>query len=116
MKKTTKNASNEKNTSDNRSRIIPLADKVLIRVDDTVDEKKNDFGIIIPDTASKERPERGKVIAIGEGKLNDEGGLIPMRVRVGDRVIFSKYGFDEVKAGDEEYILVSESNILAIIK
>ena len=97
--------------------IIPLSDKVLIKVkDESEDEKKNEFGIIIPDTVNKERPEQGVVVAIGEGKMTDEGTLLPMRVKVGDKVVFSKYGFDEVKVGDEEYILVSESSVLAIIR
>ena len=100
----------------NNLRITPLGDKVLIKVDDGKNEKKNEFGIIIPDTVSKERSEQGKIIAVGEGKINDEGLRIPIRVKVGDKVIFSKYGYDEIKIDEEEFILVSESNILAVIK
>lgn len=71
-------------------------------------------GIIIPDTASKERPEQGTVVAVGPGKYED-GTLIPMGVSVGERVMFSKYGFDEVKIAGQEYCIVSEANILAVI-
>jgi chaperonin GroES len=87
--------------------IKPLGDKVLIQTK---------AGLIIPDTVSKEKPEQGKVVAIGEGRLTDEGMLVPMRVKVGDTVLFSRYGFEEVKVGDQEYLIVSESSILAIIK
>lgn len=78
--------------------------------------KKSPGGIIIPDTAQKEKPERGVVVAVGPGKRGDDNELIPVAVSVGDTVMFSKYGYDEVKMGDEEYYVVSESNILAIIK
>jgi chaperonin GroES len=97
--------------------IKPLGDKVLIKAlsaDET--EKKSKSGIIIPDTISKEKPEQGKVIAVGAGKYDDNGKLIPMSVKVGDRVLFSKYGYDEVKMDGEEFLIVSENQILAIIK
>lgn len=96
--------------------IIPLGDRVLLKpmsVDEL--EKKSASGIIIPDTVSKEKPEQGKVIAVGKGKY-DDGKLMPLTVKVGDRVMFSKYGYDEVKVDGVEYYIVSESNILAIIK
>ena len=94
--------------------IIPLGDKVLVLPLDK--EKKTDSGIIIPDTVDKERPEMGKVVAVGDGKMNDDGKVVPMTVKVGDKVLFSKYGPDEVEIEDEKYLIVSESNILAIIK
>ncbi len=73
-------------------------------------------GIIIPDSAKKEKPEQGIVIAVGQGKWNEDADKrIPMDVKVGDRVVFSKYGYEEVKVGDQEYFVVSESNISAII-
>jgi len=97
--------------------IKPLGDRVVVR--SLTEEEmgtKSLSGIIIPDTVSKEKPEQGIVIAVGEGKWDEDGEKrIPMDVKVGDRVVFSKYGFDEVKVGDEEYIVVSESSILAII-
>ncbi len=97
--------------------IMPLADRVLLRpLNPDEIEKKSNFGIIIPETISKEKPEQGKVVAVGEGKLNEKGEKIPMSVKVGDRVLFSKYGYDEIKIGEEEYLIVSESQILAVIK
>jgi chaperonin GroES len=95
--------------------IQPLGDRVLVRPEDNADET-SPSGIIIPDTARKEKPERGVVVAIGEGKHTEDGKTIPMRVKVDDTIIFSKYGFDEVKIDDTEYYIVAESNILAIIK
>lgn len=94
--------------------IIPLGDRVLVKPVEK--EKKTKSGIIIPDTVDKERPEMGKVIAVGEGKATDEGKVIPIKVKVGNTVLFAKYGPDEIKIDDEEYLIVSESNILAIIK
>ncbi|MFA6339017.1 MAG: co-chaperone GroES [Candidatus Paceibacterota bacterium] len=100
-----------------KSIIVPLGDKVLVKPLSEEDmHKKTASGIIIPDTISKEKPEQGKVIAVGEGKYDDNGKLIPMQVKVGDRVLFSKYGFDEIKIDDEEYFILSESSVLAIIK
>ena len=94
---------------------MPLADRVLVKPE--ADEKqKTASGIYIPETAQKEKPERGTVVAVGEGKRNENGQIIPMRVKVGDTIMFSKYGFDEVKIEDEEYYIVTESSILAIIK
>lgn len=95
--------------------VLPLADRVLVKPEGAESEKRAS-GIYIPETAQKEKPERGEVVAVGEGKRNDNGQLIPLRVKVGDTVMFSKYGFDEVKIDDEEYFIVSESSILAIIK
>ena len=97
-----------------KKEIIPLGDRVLVKPMEK--EKKTKSGIIIPDTVDKERPEMGKVIAVGEGKMTDEGKVIPPRVKVGQTVLFAKYGPDEIKIDDEEYLIVSESNILAIIK
>ncbi|HEY4496232.1 MAG TPA: co-chaperone GroES [Candidatus Paceibacterota bacterium] len=97
-------------------KIIPLGDRVLIKpiVTDELSQK-TDSGIIIPDTVSKEKPEQGKVIAVGEGRYED-GKLVKPRVKEGDRVLFSKYGYDEVKVDDEELFIIKEENILAIIK
>ncbi|HEY4519636.1 MAG TPA: co-chaperone GroES [Candidatus Paceibacterota bacterium] len=92
----------------------PLGDRVLVKPEEAKD-KKSPGGIIIPDTA-KEKPEHGIVVAVGMGKRSENNTLIPMSVKVGDRVMFSKYGYDEVKINDEEYYVVSESNILAVIK
>ena len=120
-KKKTKTAS--KSTSSQKSggtsskvKITPLADRVLVRPF-TEEEAagNNSFGIIIPDTVSKEKSGRGEVVAVGEGKYED-GVLVPVRVKVGDIVFFSKYSYDEVESGGEEYYLLKEDNILAVVK
>ncbi|MFA5000861.1 MAG: co-chaperone GroES [Candidatus Paceibacterota bacterium] len=95
--------------------IRPLGDKVLVKTDKGSDQTKTKSGIIIPDTINKERPEEGVVVAVGEGKRLDNDQLVPLQVKKGDQIIFSKYGPDEIKINDEEYLIVSESNILAII-
>jgi chaperonin GroES len=100
---------------DNKNKIIPLADRVLVKPLNEAD-KKSPSGIIIPDTVSKEKPEQGIVIAVGEGKRDDSGKLVPIHVKVGDKILFSKYGFDEVKFDDEEYFILREDSILAILK
>ena len=95
----------------------PLADRVVVRP--LTDEEAGNVsksGIIIPDTAKKDKPEQGIVMAVGAGKWDEDGEKrIPMEVKVGDKVMFSKYGFDEVKMEDKEYYVLSESSILAII-
>ena len=108
MKKDAKNVDTPLN-------IRPLGDRVVVRPEDSADEK-SPSGIIIPDTARKEKPERGIVVATGPGKRGDDNEVIPVSVKVGDTVMFSKYGFDEVKIDEKDYYIVSESNILAIIK
>ena len=89
----------------------PLADRVLVeRIEDDV--QKSPGGIIIPDTA-KEKPQRGKVIAVGDGRKDDEGKRIAMDVAAGDVVIFGKYSGSEVKVGDKEYLVMHENDIMA---
>ena len=97
--------------------IMPLGDRVLLRPLGA-DElgKTSPAGIIIPETVDKEKPEQGEVVAVGPGKRNDKGDYIPMAVKVGDRVVFSRYGYDEVKVDGNEYYMLSESSILGIIK
>jgi chaperonin GroES len=95
--------------------VTPLADRVLV-LPLGKDEKVSVSGIIIPETVDKERPDQGTVVAVGPGKYNEDGDeLIPVTVKVGQKVIFSKYGPDEIKIGGKEYFIISESNILAII-
>lgn len=95
----------------------PLADRVVVRP--LTDEEAGNVsksGIIIPDTAKKDKPEQGIVMAVGAGKWDEDGEKrIPMEVKVGDKVMFSKYGYDEVKVEDKDYYVLSESSILAII-
>ncbi len=98
-----------------KNSIIPLGDRVLVKPI-SKDEKKSASGIIIPETIDKEKPEKGKVIAVGDGRITDDGKVIPVNVKKGDVVIFSKYGPDEIKVDEEEYYILSESNILAVIK
>lgn len=97
-----------------KNKITPLGDRVLVKAASS-EEKKSKTGIIIPDTIDKERPEQGDVIAVGSGRITDEGKTISMSVKVGDRVIFSKYGPDEIKVEGEEYFILKEDNILAVI-
>jgi chaperonin GroES len=98
--------------------ITPLGDRVLLRpLTEKELESKSSSGIIIPDTVSKERPERGIVVAVGPGRWDEDGEKrIPVSVGVGDMVIFSKYGFDELELEGAEYIILKEENILAVIK
>jgi len=93
-------------------KIQPLADRVL--VEPAKEGEQNKGGIIIPDTA-KEKPMTGKVIAIGTGKLDDNGKKIPFNVKVGDKVLMPKYGGTEVKIDDKEYQIMREEDILGIL-
>ncbi|MCX6798153.1 MAG: co-chaperone GroES [Candidatus Falkowbacteria bacterium] len=92
----------------------PLANNVLVKPFKKEDMTKS--GIVLPDTSDKERPEKGEVIAIGAGRLLDNGQLAPMTVKVGDKVMFKKYSPDEIKIDDEDYLVLSESDIIAIIE
>ncbi len=89
----------------------PLGDRVVVKVSDA--EEKTKGGIIIPDTA-KERPQEGEVVAVGPGRVLDNGQRVPLDVKAGDKVIFSKYGGTEIKVDDVEYLIVRESDLLAI--
>ena len=93
--------------------LSPLGDRVVVQP--ASKEEVSASGIILPDTAKTEKPERGTVVAVGPGRF-DDGVKVPMTVKVGDTVIFSKYGFDEVKVDGTEYLILSESSVLAIIK
>ena len=95
--------------------MVPLGDRVIVKPAESGDERTAS-GFIIPDSARKEKPGQGLVVAVGEGRRNDRGDLIPLRVSVGDTIMFSKYGFDEISIKDVEYYVVSEPSILAIIK
>ncbi len=99
------------------SPIKPLGDRVIVRpLTDAESGSTSAFGIIIPDTAKKEKPEQGVVIAVGAGKWDEDGEKrIPMEVKEGDQVVFSKYGYDEIKIDGKEYFIVAENSILGII-
>ena len=90
----------------------PLGDRVIVKVLEA--EEKTQSGIFLPDNA-KEKPQQGKVLAVGPGKHNDKGELIPVNVKVGDTVIFAKYAGTEVKYQGEEYLIVKESDLLAVV-
>jgi len=90
----------------------PLNDRVLVIR--TEDENKTKGGIIIPDTA-KEKPQKGKVIAVGPGKMGENGNRIPLDVKVGDHVIFSKYAGNEIKIDNTEHVFMKEADILAVV-
>jgi len=94
--------------------IQPLSDRVVVKPVDKDDLSKSPSGIIIPDTANKEKPERGTVVAVGPGKY-ENGEYLPMTVKIGDNVLFSKYGYDEVKIEGNEYYILTEASVLAII-
>ena len=96
--------------------VLPLADRILVKPFDVAESaSKTASGIIIPDTVSKEKPEQGKVLAVGPGRYED-GKVIAPRVKVGDTVIFSKYGYDEIKVDGEELYILKEDSLLAVIK
>lgn len=90
----------------------PLADRIVVKVIEA--EEKTKGGIVLPDTA-KERPQQGEVLAVGSGRRLDDGTLVPPAVKVGDRVLFSKYGGIEVKVNGEEYLILREDDILGIL-
>ncbi|OIP87770.1 MAG: co-chaperone GroES [Syntrophaceae bacterium CG2_30_49_12] len=94
-------------------KIRPLQDRVIVKR--LEEEEKTKGGIIIPDTA-KEKPIEGKVIAVGKGKTSDDGKLIALDVKVGDKVLFSKYGGTEVKIDGVEHLIMREDDILGIIE
>ena len=95
--------------------LIPLGDRIVVRPSEKEGEKRLASGIIIPETVDKEKPAQGTVVAVGPGKYED-GKRIPMQVAIGDLILFSKYGYDEVKIEGEEYYILAESNVLGIVK
>ncbi len=94
-------------------KIRPLHDRILIkRIEE---ENKTSGGIIIPDTA-KEKPQEGKVISVGNGKINEDGNVTPLDVKKGDKILFSKYAGSEVNLDGEEHIIIREDDVLAILE
>ena len=94
-------------------KIRPLHDRLLVERLEEKEVKKG--GIIIPDTA-KEKPQEGKVIAVGNGKVTDEGKKIPLDVKAGDKILFGKYSGSEVKIDDKDYLIMREDDVLAILE
>jgi len=93
------------------TKIRPLGDKVVVKVSE--EEEKTAGGIILPDTARK-KPQEGKVLAVGPGKLLDDGKRAPMNVKIGDIVVFAKYGGTEITVDDEELVILDEDSIYAV--
>jgi len=94
-------------------KIRPLHDRILVKRIEG--EAKSKGGIIIPDTA-KEKPQEGKVVAVGKGKVDDDGNLVPLNVRKGDRILFSKYAGTEVRLDGEDHLIVREDDVLAVLE
>jgi chaperonin GroES len=94
-------------------KIRPLQDRVIVKR--LEEEEKTKGGIIIPDTA-KEKPQEGKVIAVGKGKMTEDGKLIPLDVKAGDKILFGKYSVTEVKIEGEEHLIMREEDILGVIE
>lgn len=98
-------------------KITPLGDRVLLEPLSKEElEGRTKSGIVIPDTAEKERPEQGKVVSVGEGRRTEDGKLIPLGLKKGQRVLFTKYGPTEIKVAGKEYLIAKEEDILAIIE
>ena len=97
--------------SKSKTQLRPMGDRVVIRP--AAREETTRSGIVLPDT-SKEKPQRGEIIAVGPGRVSDEGKKIPMEVKVGDTVLFAKYAGTEFKLEDDELLILRESDILAI--
>lgn len=96
-----------------RTKIKPLGDRVLVKALEKETEKKS--GIIIPDTA-KEKPQEGEVIAVGKGKVTEDGKVLPMDVKAGDTILYGKYSGTEIKLDDEEYLIMHQDDILGILE
>jgi chaperonin GroES len=95
-----------------KTSLRPLGDRVVVRP--TEQEEVTASGIVLPDTA-KEKPQRGEVIAVGPGRLNEDGSRQPMDVKDGEQVLFAKYAGTEVKVGEDEFLIISEKDILAVV-
>jgi len=95
-------------------KIKPLSDHILI--EPIKEEEKTKTGILLPETAEKEKPEQGMVIAVGPGRKTASGKIVPLSVQPGQKVLFTKYGPNEIKVDDKEYLIVKEEDILAILE
>ena len=94
-------------------RLKPLGDRVLVKAIEKKDEIRS--GIIIPDTA-KEKPQEGEIVAVGKGKIGDDGKLIPMDVKAGDKILYGKYSGTEIKIEGQEYLIMHQEDILGIVE
>jgi chaperonin GroES len=96
------------------TKLKPTDDHIVVKADQS--EEKTKSGIYIPSTASKERPQMGEVVAVGPGKMSEDGKRLTMEVKVGDKVLFSKYGPSEVKIDGEELLILNQGDVLAIVE
>jgi len=103
----------KKKPSSTGVKIQPLGDRVVIRRDES--EETTAGGIVLPDSA-QDKPARGRVVSVGDGKLLDDGTRGEMQMKAGDRVLFSSYAGESIELGDEEYLLMAEENILAVVE
>ncbi|MBD3362996.1 co-chaperone GroES [Candidatus Dojkabacteria bacterium] len=96
-----------------KPKIKPIGGNIL--VEPVTEEKTTSAGIVLPDTVDKEKPQKGKVVALGTGRIGEDGKKISFNVKVGDKVIFKKYSPDEIEIDDKEYLIMDEDAILAVI-
>lgn len=96
---------------ENGMKIVPLYDRIVLKRQEA--ESKTAGGIVLPDTA-KDKPQKGTVVSVGDGHVSKDGKRLPLTLKAGDRVIFSSYAGDEISVGDEEYLLLRESDVLAV--
>ena len=97
-----------------QTKVVPLANRVVVRP--LGREEVTVSGIVLPESANKERPQQGEIIAVGPGKRADNGDLVPMTVKVGQKALFTKYGPDEVEIDNEDYLILKEDDILAVLE
>ncbi len=95
-------------------KLRPLGDRVIVRP--AAKEEITKTGIILPDTVDKERPEQGEVVAVGPGRLLDSGARALTSLKIGDKIVFKKYSPDEVKIGEEEFLVIAESDVMAVVE
>ena len=95
------------------AKLRPLADRVIVKILES--EEKTKGGIFLPDTA-KEKPQRGEIVAAGKGRVTEDGKVLPLEVKAGDKVLFSKYAGTEIKLSGEEYLMMREEDILGIVQ
>ena len=94
-------------------KIQPLGDRIVIEVLEAKEKTKG--GIVLPDTA-KEKPQEGKVVAVGKGRVTEDGKIVPLEVKVGDKILYGKYSGSEINIEDKEYLIIKEEDVLAIVK
>lgn len=93
-------------------KLEPLGDRIIVEAV----EETSKSGFVVPDTMDKEKPQRGKVLAVGPGRIGDDGKILPMHVKVGDIIVFRKYSPDEFKIDGKDYLILSESDVIALVK